>query len=175
MCSRSLTMPDFARVHLSYKEEPMEDSYQATDFDQQTTNRHLQVLKAAIPYMPVSQQKTMSFLIKFQELQNAMHLFQSDGDELGICSLTEEEKNPLDMLESIKSYCSDKEKEMLDILSNFLQASQLYRQYQNASRQNTDNPDNPLNSMETLLHLLSPEQQEAFTQYQNLLQHPQQT
>ena len=75
MCSRSLTMPDFARVHLSYKEEPMEDSYQATDFDQQTTNRHLQVLKAAIPYMPVSQQKTMSFLIKFQNCKTPCIFF----------------------------------------------------------------------------------------------------
>lgn len=153
----------------------MEDFYQATEFDQQTTNRHLQVLKAAIPYMPVSQQKTMSFLIKFQELQNAMHIFQSDGGELGICSLTEEEKNPLDMLESIKSYCSDKEKELLDVLTNFLQASQLYRQYQNASRQASDNPDGSLNPMETLIHLLSPEQQETFLQYQNLFQHPQET
>lgn len=151
----------------------MEDSYQATEFDQQTTSHHLQMLKAAVPYMPVSQQKTISFLIKFQELQNAMHIFRSDGGELGICSLSEEEKNPLDMLESIKAYCSDKEKEMLDILTNFLQASQLYRQYQNASRQNADNPDGPESPMETLIHLLSPEQQETFQQYQNLFQHSQ--
>lgn len=148
----------------------MEESYQATEFDQQTTSRHLQMLKAAIPYMSVSQQKTMSFFIKFQELQNAMHILQADDSQLGICSLSEEEKNPLDMLESIKAYCSDKEKELLDVLTNFLQASQLYRQYQNASRQNADNPDNPLNPMETLFHLLSPEQQETFAQYQTLFQ-----
>lgn len=72
----------------------MEDSYQATEFDQQTTSHHLQMLKAAVPYMPVSQQKTISFLIKFQELQNAMHIFQSDDGELGICSLSEDEKIP---------------------------------------------------------------------------------
>ncbi len=59
---------------------------------------------------------------------------------------------------------------MLDILTNFLQASQLYRQYQNASRQNADNPDSPSTPMETLIRLLSPEQQETFQQYQNMFQ-----
>ena len=153
----------------------MEDSYQATEFDQQTTNHHLQMLKAAIPFMPVDQQRTMSFFVKFQELQNAMNILRTDDHELGICSLSEEEKNPLDMLESIKTFCSDKEKELLDILTNFLQASQLYRQYQNASRQNPDSPDSPSNPMEALFHLLSPDQQETFLQYQTLFQHPQQT
>lgn len=151
----------------------MEESYQATEFDQQTTSHRLQMMKAALPYMPVRQQKTLSVLVKFQELQNTMHLFQTDENALGICSLSDEEKNPLDMLESIKAYCSDKEKELLDMLSNFLQASQLYRQYQNASRQNTDSTPGSTGPMETLLHLLSPEQQETFYQYQNLFQHQQ--
>ena len=80
--------------------------------------------------------------------------------------MSEEEKTPLEMLESVKTYCSEREKEMLDVLSNFFQASMLYRQYQ-AMNQSDPEQSGP-SPMENLLHLMTPEQQDTFYQYQTL-------
>ena len=53
----------------------MEELYQATEFDQQTTSHRLQIIKAALPYMSVRQQKMLSVYVKIQELTNTFHLF----------------------------------------------------------------------------------------------------
>ena len=39
-----------------------------TDFDYWSSDPHLQMLKAALPFMQVSQQRTFSILVRFQEL-----------------------------------------------------------------------------------------------------------
>ena len=144
----------------------MEELYQATEFDQQTTSHRLQIIKAALPYMSVRQQKMLSVYVKIQELTNTYHLFDDAENTLGICSLSEEEKTPLEMLESVKTYCSEREKEMLDVLSNFFQASMLYRQYQAMNK--SDPEQSGPSPMENLLHLMTPEQQDTFYQYQTL-------
>ena len=45
-----------------------------TDFDYWSSDPHLQMLKAALPFMQVSQQRTFSILVRFQELFHTMDL-----------------------------------------------------------------------------------------------------
>ena len=55
--------------------EKNENQFRLTDFDYLTADPKLQMLKAAIPYLPVSQQRVFSLLVKVQELQRAQSLF----------------------------------------------------------------------------------------------------
>lgn len=49
--------------------EKNENQFRLTDFDYLTADPKLQMLKAAIPYLPVSQQRVFSLLVKVQELR----------------------------------------------------------------------------------------------------------
>ena len=40
-------------------------------------DRHLEMIKAAIPYLDNSRQKNMAMLVKFMEFQRTMALFQN--------------------------------------------------------------------------------------------------
>ena len=69
---------------------PEDPTIKLTDFDCIVGDHHLQMLKAALPYLQVSQQRFLSFSIKFQELQHTMSLLHNeDNAALGICSLPE--------------------------------------------------------------------------------------
>ena len=57
--------------------EKNENQFKLTDFDYLTADPKLQMLKAAIPYLPVSQQRAVSLLVKIQELQRAQSLFHT--------------------------------------------------------------------------------------------------
>lgn len=65
--------------------EKNENQFRLTDFDYLTADPKLQMLKAAIPYLPVSQQRVFSLLVKIQELQRAQSLF--DGEEVSAMGL----------------------------------------------------------------------------------------
>ena len=81
-------------------------------------DRHLEMIKAAIPYLDNSRQKNMAMLVKFMEFQRTMALFQNPGNDLNMCS-EEERKDPVQMLTAIREYCTDKEKEMVDNIISF--------------------------------------------------------
>ena len=66
--------------------EKNENQFKLTDFDYLTADPKLQMLKAAIPYLPVSQQRAVSLLVKIQELQRAQSLF--DGEEISAMGLS---------------------------------------------------------------------------------------
>ena len=72
--------------------EKNENQFRLTDFDYLTADPKLQMLKAAIPYLPVSQQRVFSLLVKVQELQRAQSLF--DGEEVSAMGLSPSTPKP---------------------------------------------------------------------------------
>ena len=139
-----------------------------TDFDCIVGDHHLQMLKAALPYLQVSQQRFLSFSIKFQELQHTMSLLHNeDNAALGICSLPEEAPHStLDMLEAIKPYGSTDEQSFIDLICNFIRGNRIGAQYQEMTAipqpQTTTSSRQPAFSRipwEQLKNLLSKEQQ----------------
>ncbi|MFG6383911.1 MAG: hypothetical protein K1V96_06620 [Lachnospiraceae bacterium] len=88
-------------------------------------DRHLEMMKAAIPYLNTSRQKNMAMLVKFMELQRTMALFQNSGNDLRMCS-EEEREDPVQMLNAIREYCTDREKEMIDNIISFVQMFSTY-------------------------------------------------
>ena len=147
---------------------PEDPTIKLTDFDCIVGDHHLQMLKAALPYLQVSQQRFLSFSIKFQELQHTMSLLHNeDNAALGICSLPEAAPHStLDMLEAIKPYGSTDEQSFIDLICNFIRGSRIGAQYQEMTAipqpQTTTSSRQPAFSRipwEQLKNLLSKEQQ----------------
>lgn len=90
-------------------------------------DRHLEMMKAAIPYLNVSRQKNMAMMVKFMELQRTMALFQNPENNLRMCSEDENDQDaPIQMLTAIREYCTDREKDMIDNIINFVQMFSTY-------------------------------------------------
>ena len=90
-------------------------------------DRQLLMLKAAIPYISGSSQKTVAFLEKFMELRRTISLFNNPETSMQICSLPEaEEPVPLQMLEAIRGYCTPQGQETIDMLQNYVQMFSAY-------------------------------------------------
>ena len=93
--------------------------FEPTVFDTLTQSREIQMLKTAVPYMKQSQKKQFALLIKFMELQKAVQLFGSGGNNtLATCEIPQEENNSLNMLNDIRKYATPKEQEMIDTFTN---------------------------------------------------------
>jgi hypothetical protein len=141
-----------------------------TDFDSVVSAKQLRIMKAAIPYIPTGQQRFISVYVKLRELMNTFELFnQPESEIVSICSAPEESRNPAEMLNAVKGQCNDREKEMLDLMFNFISASSLYRNYRNQNSDSVNaasmNPD----LLSSLKKMLSPEQQAMFETYSSIL------
>jgi len=157
-----------------------EPTIKLTDFDCLTGDPHLQMLKAALPYVNVSEQKFLSILVKFQELRKTISLFdEEEAGTLGICSLEESApRSPLDMLEAMKPYGNTQEQDFIDMVCNLMQGFRLGNQYQEMNADSTTIPDAASSprrpSLEQLKSFLSPEQQSRFDTMSMLMQAVQQ-
>lgn len=151
----------------------MPNSKELTEIDALVSDNHLQMLKAAIPYTSASQQQVLSVYCKVLELSNTFRLVQKqESKTLGICSISEQKKNTNEMLNAMKKYCTDSEREMLDLLMNFLSAFHIYHSYQesmpkdgeSAESQNAQN-----RTMDALKNMLTPEQKSMLDTYSSIL------
>lgn len=99
-----------------------------TEFDYLMAEPHLQMMKAAIPYMQPPQQRMISMMIKVQELNKTMELFRGgDLEAMGLTSPGTQKASPLEMLQAMKPYAGPKERELIEMLENLqimLQAMQ---------------------------------------------------
>lgn len=108
-----------------------EQTLKMTELDYLTAAPHLQMIKAALPYINIQEQRIFSLLVKIGELERTVQLFgKKEEEELGICSLEEDAPaSPLDMLNAMKPYGTEAEQDFIDLIINFLQGSQLYQSY----------------------------------------------
>ena len=61
--------------------------YKLTDLDYLIGDHHLQMIKAALPFFDVPQQRAVSVFVKFQELKKTFELFETEEvASMGICS-----------------------------------------------------------------------------------------
>lgn len=158
-----------------------EQTLKMTDLDYLIGSHRLQMIKAALPYVEVPQQKLMSMMVKFSELERTIKLFQDNEDGMvGICSMENRPSSPLDMLNAIKPYGTTYEQDFIDLIINFMQGSRLYRSYQDTqmSAESSDNGNTQENSwhfpFEQFINLLPPEQQSKFETMQMVMQTMQQ-
>ena len=151
------------------KEHPL----QMTELDQLTSEPHLQMIKAALPYIQIPEQRFFSLMVKIKELERTIRLFdQRENESIGICSLKEEETaSPVDMLNAMKPYGNESEQDLIDLMINFMQASRLSKSYRES--QETDGTKTQKKSaipLEQLKTILPPDQQSRLETIQLMMQ-----
>ena len=106
-------------------------SLKMTELDRLTSIPHMQLVKAALPYIHIPEQRFFSLFVKFRELEKTMQLFEDPADsEIRICSVGEQGKDsPVDMLKAIKPYGTEEEQNSIDLVLNFIEGSRLYESY----------------------------------------------
>ena len=135
-----------------------EKELKLTDLDYAIADHQLQMLKAALPYMKITDQRSLSFFIKWRELVKTMAFFSKHDDGMmSICSLDSDHTSPADMFAAIKPYANTKEQDVIDFLSNIIQ---LYQSKENK----------PNFSLEQLISILPPEQQSRYETLQMVMQ-----
>ena len=89
----------------------------------------VQMIKAALPYMPVPQQKIICLLVKMQELNHARAIFSEEGvSAMGLSRTPSARYSPMEMLQAMKPYAGPREKDMIEMIENLqvmLQAMQM--------------------------------------------------
>lgn len=108
-----------------------ESTMKLTDFDYLIGDHHLQMVKAAIPYVNVTGQRFLSFFVKLKELQRTVSLFREEQvGAMGICTAGDGQKgSPLDIMKAIRPYGNTQEQDLIDMLCNFLSGPRMAGQY----------------------------------------------
>lgn len=123
-----------------------------TDLDYLSSDHHLQMMKAALPYVSASEQKAISIFVKISELTHTMKLFDSEEiSMLGICSLEGEQPTAVNMLSTIKPFGNPREQDMIERFSTMIRSA--------------GKPP-----LEQIKALLSPEQQSRLENIQLIMQ-----
>ena len=90
-----------------------------TDFDYLLADPHLQMIKAAIPYMQQPLQRFLSMMIKMQELKRTMSLFSgNEVSAMSIGSSGDHKPSPVEMLQAMKPYANPRERELIEMMEN---------------------------------------------------------
>ncbi|RDU22999.1 hypothetical protein [Anaerosacchariphilus polymeriproducens] len=137
-----------------------------TTFDSVIQTKQLQIIKAAIPYIQTTEQKFLSIYVKYLELNQTINLFNKKEDALKMCSVDSESdspnEKPIRMLNDIRNYCSDTEKETIDMILNFFNAFEIYNSYLKKQGDGTGKSESPLSFFK---NFMTPEQKEVFETY----------
>lgn len=145
------------------------------EFDNMITTHNMKLIKTALPYIDISEQRFLSIYLKFSEFINTIHLFSEKPAALSACKSTATGENKLiEMVAALKEVCDDAERETLDMILNFMQAMQLYNTYSEFYKTTNEFHSSPedgnfnFNNMDILKTFLSPEQQTMFETYKSL-------
>ena len=89
----------------------------------------VQILKAAVPYIPKENRQLLSVYAKFLELQNTFSLFPESSGDLSACEAIED-TDPSQMLTDIRKYCSPATQAQIDHLLETLATVQMFEMLQ---------------------------------------------
>lgn len=157
------------------------DKIHLTEFDIATCGTGFQFIKAYLPYVDSSQQRMLAIFIRMAELMQTIDFFK---DLPCPSPLSRSRHTPESIAAEMRQYCSPKECEIFNLLSNFENINEMMKLYSAVSSavsesKPDDSPQNefppphektgvlPGNDM--LSRFLKPEQQKLYEQYMNML------
>lgn len=94
--------------------------------DEMVSEDSIEMLKAALPYLPPQGQSCISVFAKFLELKNTLRLFRPAAGTVQICAQSREKTSPLEMLSACSSVCHGRTKEQLDNIIQTLTMVQMF-------------------------------------------------
>lgn len=107
----------------------MEESMQTplTAIDRIADGGNLQMMKAAIPYLPPSMQKGLSLYAKVMELQNLISYY---NQPVRACCAESASADSEEILNDIRTYCNDSQRQSLDQALNLINTLKMYQEIQ---------------------------------------------
>ena len=132
-----------------------------TEFDIATTSQEIQMLKAFIPFVEPSLQRTLAICIRLFELINTLDFYNHMGED---CPLNRKTKDKKAIFNEIKKYCPKENMEMFEMMSNMDNISEYLKMYQAMSTPSKEN-----NQSDVLKNFLTPEQQKMYESYKDML------
>ena len=97
---------------------------ESTPSDELIHSDQIELLKAAMPYLPRSGQQFASVFAKFLELQETFHVFLEPQGEMQTQDFTP--KDPIEMLSACSKVCHGPAKEKIDTLLNTMALIQIF-------------------------------------------------
>ncbi|MBQ3061823.1 MAG: hypothetical protein IJD02_05210 [Lachnospiraceae bacterium] len=92
------------------------------------TSKQLEILKKASPHLMPRPSSCINALLMVNELSETIRNIRNPN-ELSTCDTKGFSSNPEDMLVSIKSVCSPRECEIIDMITNLRKSKDLYNTY----------------------------------------------
>ena len=147
-------------------------------------NRHMAMLKAALPYVMPESRRAIEIMLQADALIHTARGQNEDQYSLEAAGLSLEDRetapaftpNPETMLQCIREYCTPREADFIQTVLNVLQANRLFRGYREFQKSHpaadlaaagNSSPNSQL--MEFLLSQLAPEQKSTFEQFQQIM------
>lgn len=143
-------------------------------FDTLFSTNHIQMLKILLPCLENQLQKKLAIYIKFLELQYTLDFYKKNPYPLCGCMKKESAPDIGKLCSELLPFCTEKEKKQMEQIRSFLQNMEMYKEMAQTMDMMKDIlPNMPTNSdennigkdfdiMETLLNLLTPEQQQMY-------------
>lgn len=98
----------------------MDQEQLITEYDSQIQTRELQMLKAMLPFLHSSHQMPLAILIQTIEFQNTMRYFRDNANALSAFSIAPETDRRNAILQTLKKFCTPKERETIDTILNIM-------------------------------------------------------
>lgn len=103
------------------------DHIHLTLFDQMINTDQSQMIKALLPYFPSDAQQMLGIFTKLSELMQTIHMFQSSSFGITSCDVPQNQQNPLDLINELRSYCSDSTRQNLEQITNLLTLTEMIK------------------------------------------------
>lgn len=132
-----------------------------TEFDIATTTQEIQMLKAFIPFVEPSLQRTLALCIRLFELISTLDFYNHLEED---CPLNRKTKDKKAIFNEIKKYCPKENMEMFEMMSNMDNISEYLKMYQAMSTPSKENSQS-----DVLKNFLTPEQQKMYESYKDML------
>lgn len=105
---------------LKTKRVIMDQEQLFTEYDGLIQTKELQILKSLLPFAHIKNQMPIALIIQSMEFRNTMQLFQNNANVLSACSINHELDKRNAMIQTLRKFCSPKEKETIDTLLNII-------------------------------------------------------
>ncbi len=141
-----------------------------TEFDMVTSGTYLQMMKAYIPFVSLSEQRTLSLMIRIMELINTISFYKNLTAPSPLSRSCHDQQF---IISEIARYCSKKDREILDMMNNMSNMSELYKMYQQMSSPDSSEAETsgkaPRSDPGFIKNMMTPQQQEMYESYMSML------
>lgn len=109
----------------------MDQEQLLTEYDTIVQTKELQILKSMLPFANPNTQMPLAILIQGLQFQSTIKKFQNNANLLSACSVNNEPDRKTAMIQTLRKFCSPKERETIDTLLNIMCVMENYDAFNN--------------------------------------------